>query len=145
MSPGFCMEGIDEDSVDWRDNYSGDTKEPIVLPAAVPNLLANGAQGIAVGMATSIPPHNIAELCDAALYLIAHPGADAEVLAEFVPGPDFPTGGVVIDPRPRSPRPTAPGAALVPPARALDRRRRRAAAAGSPSSPKFPTGCRSRG
>ena len=67
------------------------------MPSAVPNLLANGAQGIAVGMATSIPPHNIAELCDAALYLIAHPGADAEALAEFVPGPDFPTGGVVID------------------------------------------------
>ncbi len=64
----LIMEGIEEDSVDWRDNYSGDTKEPIVMPSAVPNLLANGAQGIAVGMATSIPPHNIAELCDAALY-----------------------------------------------------------------------------
>src|SRR5216684_1701020 len=71
----LLLEGIDEDAVDWRDNYSGDAKEPIVLPAAIPNLLANGAQGIAVGMATSIPPHNIAELCDAALYLIAHPGA----------------------------------------------------------------------
>ena len=93
----LLMEGVEEDSVDWRDNYSGDTQEPIVMPSAVPNLLANGAQGIAVGMATSIPPHNIAELCDAALYLIAHPGADAEALAEFVPGPDFPTGGVVID------------------------------------------------
>ena len=89
----LLMEGVEEDSVDWRDNYSGDTQEPIVMPSAVPNLLANGAQGIAVGMATSIPPHNIAELCDAALYLIAHPGADAEALAEFVPGPDFPTGG----------------------------------------------------
>ena len=65
----LLMEGVDEDSVDWRDNYSGDTKEPIVMPSAVPNLLANGAQGIAVGMATSIPPHNVAELCDAALYL----------------------------------------------------------------------------
>src|SRR5271154_6877042 len=93
----LLMEGVDEDSVDWRDNCSGDTQEPIVMPSAVPNLLANGAQGIAVGMATSIPPHNIAELCDAALYLIAHPGADAEALAAFVPGPDFPTGGVVID------------------------------------------------
>src|SRR5580692_8559272 len=93
----LIMEGVDEDSVDWRDNYSGDTKEPIVMPSAVPNLLANGAQGIAVGMATSIPPHNIAELCDAALYVIAHPGADIEALATFVPGPDFPTGGVVID------------------------------------------------
>src|ERR1700747_952015 len=93
----LIMEGVEEDSVDWRDNYSGDTKEPIVMPSAVPNLLANGAQGIAVGMATSVPPHNIAELCDAALYLIAHPGAAAEALAEFVPGPDFPTGAVVID------------------------------------------------
>ena len=95
----LIMEGVDEDSVDWRDNYSGDTKEPIVMPSAVPNLLANGSQGIAVGMATSIPPHNIAELCDAALYLIAHPDADAQALATFVPGPDFPTGGVVIDDR----------------------------------------------
>src|SRR6516225_4011519 len=93
----LLMEGVEEDSVDWRDNYSGDTQEPIVMPSAVPNLLANGAQGIAVGMATSIPPHNIAELCDAALYLIAHPEADAEALATFVPGPDFPTGGVIID------------------------------------------------
>ena len=95
----LIMEGVEEDSVDWRDNYSGDTKEPIVMPSAVPNLLANGAQGIAVGMATSIPPHNIAELCDAALYLIAHPDADPQALATFVPGPDFPTGGVVIDDR----------------------------------------------
>ncbi len=95
----LLMEGVEEDAVDWRDNYSGDTQEPVVMPSAVPNLLANGAQGIAVGMATSIPPHNIAELCDAALYLIAHPGAEAEALAEFVPGPDFPTGGVVIDER----------------------------------------------
>ena len=95
----LLMEGVEEDAVDWRDNYSGDTQEPIVMPSATPNLLANGAQGIAVGMATSIPPHNIAELCDAALYLIAHPAADAEALAEFVKGPDFPTGGVVIDGR----------------------------------------------
>src|SRR5271165_3062016 len=93
------LEGVEEDSVDWRDNYSGDTKEPIVMPSAAPNLLANGAQGIAVGMATSIPPHNIAELCDAALYLISHPGAETEALTNFVKGPDFPTGGVVIDPR----------------------------------------------
>jgi topoisomerase-4 subunit A len=93
----LVMEGVEEDSVDWRANYSGDAQEPVVMPSAVPNLLANGAQGIAVGMATSIPPHNIAELCDAALYLISHPGAGAEPLAQFVPGPDFPTGGVVID------------------------------------------------
>ena len=95
----LLMEGVEEDSVDWRDNYSGDTREPIVMPSAVPNLLANGAQGIAVGMATSIPPHNIAELCDAALHLIAHPKADMEALTQFVQGPDFPTGGMVIDDR----------------------------------------------
>jgi len=95
----LLLEGIDEDSVDWRDNYSGETKEPIVLPAAIPNLLANGSQGIAVGMATSIPPHNVAELCDAALYLIAHPKAEVEPLLAFVPGPDFPTGGIIIDDR----------------------------------------------
>ncbi len=95
----LLMEGVDEDSVDWRDNYSGDTREPIVMPSAVPNLLANGAQGIAVGMATSIPPHNIAELCDAALHLIANPKADTAALTEFVKGPDFPTGGVVTDDR----------------------------------------------
>src|SRR5579872_1790290 len=94
----LLLEGIDEDSIDFRDNYSGDTKEPIVLPAALPNLLANGSQGIAVGMATSIPPHNAAELCDAALHLIAHPKAASEELMQFVPGPDFPTGGVIIDP-----------------------------------------------
>ncbi|HEY1943679.1 MAG TPA: DNA topoisomerase IV subunit A [Roseiarcus sp.] len=95
----LLLEGIDEDAVDWRDNYSGDTKEPIVLPAAIPNLLANGAQGIAVGMATSIPPHNVAELCDAALYLIAHPKAETQALLTFMPGPDFPTGGIVVDDR----------------------------------------------
>ncbi len=95
----LLMEGVEEDSVDWRDNYSGDAREPIVMPSAVPNLLANGAQGIAVGMATSIPPHNIAELCDAALHLITHPQAETEALLEFVKGPDFPTGGVVIDDR----------------------------------------------
>ena len=86
----LIMEGVDEDSVDWRDNYSGDTKEPIVMPSAVPNLLANGSQGIAVGMATSIPPHNIAELCDAALYLIAHPDADAASARHFRARPGFP-------------------------------------------------------
>ncbi len=93
------LEGIDEDAVDFRDNYSGDLQEPKVLPAAFPNLLANGAQGIAVGMATSIPPHNVSELCDAALYLIANPKADAEQLLTFVPGPDFPTGGIIVDSR----------------------------------------------
>ncbi len=91
------LEGIDEDAIDFRENYSGDQKEPVVLPSAFPNLLANGSQGIAVGMATSIPPHNVAELCDAALYLIANPQAGAEQLMTFVPGPDFPTGGIIVD------------------------------------------------
>ena len=134
----LLMEGVDENSVDWRDNYSGDTQEPIVMPSAVPNLLANGAQGIAVGMATSIPPHNIAELCDAALYLIAHPGADAEALAEFVPGPDFPTGGVVIDRKSRDHRHLPRRPRRLPSAGAVDEGRYRVAAAGSRSSPKFP-------
>ena len=93
----LLLEGIDDDTVDLRDNYSGEKQEPIVLPAAFPNLLANGSQGIAVGMATSIPPHNAAELCDAALELIAHPQADSAGLMRFVPGPDFPTGGIVVD------------------------------------------------
>jgi topoisomerase-4 subunit A len=94
----LLLEGINEDSIDWRDNYSGDAREPIVLPAAIPNLLANGAQGIAVGMATSIPPHNLAELFDAALYLIDHPTAGVDDIMQFVKGPDFPTGGIIIDP-----------------------------------------------
>ncbi|TAL81461.1 MAG: DNA topoisomerase IV subunit A [Beijerinckiaceae bacterium] len=95
----LLLEGIGEDAIDFRENYSGDQREPIVLPAAIPNLLANGAQGIAVGMATSIPPHNIAELCDAALYLIAHKNADDAQLLTFAPGPDFPTGGIIVDSR----------------------------------------------
>src|SRR6202045_2386548 len=92
----LLLDGIDEDAVDFRPNYDGLSQEPVVLPGAFPNLLANGSQGIAVGMATAIPPHNAAGLCDAALHLIAHPDADAQALATFVPGPDFPTGGVVI-------------------------------------------------
>jgi len=95
----LLLEGIDEDAVNFRDNYSGDQKEPIVLPAALPNLLANGAQGIAVGMATSIPPHNLAELCDAALHLITHKNATLEELLEIAPGPDFPTGGIIVESR----------------------------------------------
>jgi topoisomerase-4 subunit A len=94
----LLLEGIDEDAVDFRPNYDGLTQEPVVLPAAFPNLLANGSQGIAVGMATAIPPHNIAELCDAALYLIEQPKARTRTLLKYVPGPDFPTGGVVVDP-----------------------------------------------
>ncbi len=95
----LLLEGIDENAIDFRPNYDGQSEEPVVLPAAFPNLLANGSQGIAVGMATSIPPHNAAELCDAALHLIDNPNARSRTLLKYVPGPDFPTGGVVIDPR----------------------------------------------
>ena len=94
----LLLEGIDEDTIDFRDNYAGTEREPIVLPAAFPNMLANGAQGIAVGMATSIPPHNLAELCDAALYMIAHKEARTDDLLQFVHGPDFPTGGIIVEP-----------------------------------------------
>ncbi|TKW77129.1 MAG: DNA topoisomerase IV subunit A, partial [Bradyrhizobium icense] len=93
----LLLDGIDEDGVELRPNYDGQSKEPAVLPGGFPNLLANGSQGIAVGMATSIPPHNAAELCDAALYLINHPEATSGQLAKFVQGPDFPTGGILID------------------------------------------------
>src|ERR1700730_3746861 len=93
----LLIEGIDEDAVDFRPNYDGSEEEPVVLPGAFPNLLANGSQGIAVGMATAIPPHNAAELCDAALHLIEHPNTKSRNLLKYVPGPDFPTGGVVVD------------------------------------------------
>ena len=86
-------------TVDFRLTYDGSESEPIVLPGAFPNLLADGSQGIAVGMATAIPPHNAAELCDAALFLIENPNARGKTLLKFVPGPDFPTGGIVVDPR----------------------------------------------
>src|SRR5881398_1729633 len=93
----LLLEGIDEDGVEFRPNYDGQSKEPVVLPGGFPNLLANGAQGIAVGMATSIPPHNAAELCDAALHLIEKPDAKSKALLKYVPGPDFPTGGIIVD------------------------------------------------
>ncbi len=93
------MEGLAENAVDFRDNYDGSLTEPAVLPAAFPNLLANGSSGIAVGMATNIPPHNIGELCTAALHLIKAPNARNETLTELVPGPDFPTGGIIVEPR----------------------------------------------
>ncbi len=93
------LEGLDEDAVDFRETYDGVEEEPVVLPGNFPNLLANGASGIAVGMATSIPPHNVAELCAAALHLIKFPNATIEKLVEMVPGPDFPTGGVIVEER----------------------------------------------
>src|ERR671930_871562 len=94
----LLLEGIDEDAIDFRPTYDGNENEPVVLPVAFPNLLANGAQGIAVGMATAIPPHNAAELCDAALHLVEHPNSKSRNLLKFVRGPDFPTGGVIVDP-----------------------------------------------
>ncbi|WP_093038305.1 DNA topoisomerase IV subunit A [Roseovarius azorensis] len=92
------LDGLAEDAVDFRDNYDGTLREPVVLPASFPNLLANGSSGIAVGMATNIPPHNIAELIDACLHLIKSPDARDETLLNFIPGPDFPTGGVIVEP-----------------------------------------------
>ncbi len=93
----LLLDGIDEDAVDFRPNYDGQSTEPVVLPGAFPNLLANGAQGIAVGMATAIPPHNAHEICDAALFLIDNPNARAKTLLKYIKGPDFPTGGVIVD------------------------------------------------
>jgi topoisomerase-4 subunit A len=94
----MLLTGLDEDTVDFRPTYDGEEQEPVVLPGAFPNLLANGAAGIAVGMATSIPPHNAGEICDALLHLIKHPNARIETLVERMPGPDFPTGGVLVEP-----------------------------------------------
>jgi topoisomerase-4 subunit A len=91
------MAGLDEGSVDYRPTYNGEEEEPEVFPGLFPNLLANGASGIAVGMATSIPPHNVAELIDAAVHLIENPRAEPASLMQFVQGPDFPTGGVIVD------------------------------------------------
>src|SRR5215218_9673940 len=93
------LAGIDENAVDFRPNYDGSTEEPIVLPGGFPNLLANGAAGIAVGMACSIPPHNAGELCDALLHLIKTPNARIDTLVDLVKGPDFPTGGILVEPR----------------------------------------------
>ena len=91
------LEGLDEDAVDFRATYDGSGREPQVLPAAFPNLLANGASGIAVGMATSIPPHNLGELCAALVALIENPNTQDRSLLKFVKGPDFPTGGIVVE------------------------------------------------
>jgi topoisomerase-4 subunit A len=91
------LEGLNENAVDFRENYDGTLTEPVVLPAQFPNLLANGSSGIAVGMATNIPPHNIAELCDACLHLIKVPDVRDDTLLNYVPGPDFPTGGIIVE------------------------------------------------
>lgn len=91
------LDGLEEDTVDFRPTYDGEEQEPMLLPSAFPNLLANGATGIAVGMATSIPPHNVSELCDGLLYLLRHPEASTVQLVNRVPGPDFPTGGIIVE------------------------------------------------
>ena len=95
----LLLDGIDEDAVDFRSTYDGEEVEPVVLPAGFPNLLANGSSGIAVGMATSIPPHNAAELIDACLLILERPDVTAADLMAHVQGPDFPTGGVIVEPR----------------------------------------------
>src|SRR4030081_1841685 len=94
---GAMLDGIDEDAVDFRQTYDGEDREPIVLPARFPNLLANGAAGIAVGMATSIPPHSAGEICAALLHLIAQPKCSTAELVAHLPGPDFPTGGILVE------------------------------------------------
>lgn len=91
------MEDLDNNAVDFAPTYDGSEEEPVVMPAAFPNLLANGSSGIAVGMATNIPPHNVGEVCEALQYLIKHPNADTEKLMDFVQGPDFPTGGLLME------------------------------------------------
>ena len=95
----LLLRDLDQDTVDFRPTYDGEDKEPMVLPAAFPNLLANGSNGIAVGMATSVPPHNATELCNALIHLNKHPNATIDKLLEFVPGPDFPTGGSLLKSR----------------------------------------------
>src|ERR1700689_4735035 len=91
------MQGIEENAVDFRATYDGENEEPLVLPARFPNLLANGATGIAVGMATSIPPHNAGELIDGLRLLVKQPDCSADALIQCIPGPDFPTGGVLVE------------------------------------------------
>ena len=92
------MEGLNENAVDFADTYDGEESEPVVMPSMVPNLLCNGSSGIAVGMATNIPPHNLSEVCDALLLMIEKPDCDDESLVRKIKGPDFPTGGVIVDP-----------------------------------------------
>ena len=138
------LDGLDEDAVDFRRTYDGEDEEPVVLPAAFPNLLANGAQGIAVGMATSIPPHNAAELCAAARHLIEHPDATIEDLMTLLPGPDFPTGGVLVEDLAARDRGLSERPRLAAAARALGAWRRAPMARRCWSSPRSPTRCRRR-
>ncbi len=130
-------EDIDKETVEFQDNYDGSEREPVVLPARFPNLLVNGACGIAVGMATNIPPHNLGEVIDACLAYIDDPSISLEALTEIVPGPDFPTGALIIG------KQAARGGAgarprLDPDAGALRMSRKSARTAKPSSSPKFP-------
>src|SRR3954464_3518661 len=93
----LLLDGIDEDAIDFRPSYDGSNEEPVVLPGAFPNLLANGSTGIAVGMATSIPPHNAGELCQALIALVENPKVQDRTIFKLVRGPDFPTGGIIVD------------------------------------------------
>jgi DNA gyrase subunit A len=90
------LDDIDKDTVDFQENYDGPRREPVVLPARFPNLLVNGAGGIAVGMATNIPPHNLGEVVDACIAMMDNPAIEIDELIEIVPGPDFPTGGMIL-------------------------------------------------
>jgi topoisomerase IV subunit A len=136
----LLLDGLDEDAVDFRENYDGEEREPVVLPGAFPNLLANGAQGIAVGMATSIPPHNAAELCDAALHLIRHPQRIAPTAGLQGAGAGFPDRRHLVEPPESISKPIAPGAAGSGCARAGTPRI--PGAGGWPWSPKSPIRCR---
>src|SRR5437773_10939298 len=89
------LQDLDRETVDFIDNYDGKYREPLVLPSKFPNLLVNGSDGIAAGMATEIPPHNLREVCGGLIHLIEHPDATVDDLMEFIPGPDFPTGGII--------------------------------------------------
>ncbi len=123
----LLLDGIDEDAVDFRPTYDGSESEPIVLPGAFPNLLANGSTGIAVGMATNIPPHNAAELCDAALFLIDNPNARAKTLLKYIPGPTSRPAASSSIRRRRSRRPMPPAAARFACGRAGTRKKTAAA------------------
>ena len=140
----LLLDGIEENAIDFRPTYDGSENEPVVLPGAFPNLLANGSQGIAVGMATAIPPHSVAELCDAALHLIDTPNARSRTLLKYMPGPDLPTGGVIVDPPAAITEPTPPVAGRSACGRAGTRKTPVAAPISS-SSPKFPGWCRRAG
>ena len=131
------LEGLNEDAVDFRDNYDGRLQEPAVLPATFPNILANGAAGIAVGMATNIPPHNIAELIDACIHLIKTPDARDDTLLNYVPGPDFPTGGIIVEPKENIAKAYSTGRGSFACAASM-RSRTWAAASGRSSSPRSP-------